>query len=91
MNHAQKNGTENMDPAYPKPNQGPQLIQQFFDRKVDELLNLYDTTVAVSHQGEKGIFRELLIRGILGSVLPPHFGLGTGIVVDKWGVAEPSN
>lgn len=72
-------------PDYPKAQQGPQFIQNFFDRRVDDLLNLYNATVSVSHQGEKGVFRESLVRGVLGSVLPPHFGLGTGIIVDKWG------
>jgi hypothetical protein len=48
-------------------------------------LNLFDATGEISHSGEKGTFRELLLRGLLASILPPHFGLGSGIVVDKWG------
>lgn len=64
---------------------GPPFIQQFFDRKVEDLISLYETTAVVAHRGEKGTFREMLVRNVLGSILPPHFGLGTGIIVDKWG------
>jgi hypothetical protein len=77
--------TDGQDSGYPRPITGQQFIQRFFDRKVQDLLNLYETTGSISHPGEKGTFREILVRSVLSSLLPPHFGLGTGIIVDKWG------
>jgi hypothetical protein len=86
MSEAEKQGAADEEKLHPKPRIAQQqFIQGFFDRKIDDLLNLYDTTGNISHSGEKGSFREILLRGVLASILPPHFGLGSGIVVDKWG------
>jgi hypothetical protein len=86
MSEAEKAGAADEEKLHPKPRVAQQpFIQGFFDRKIDDLLKLYDTTGDISHSGEKGSFRELLLRGVLASILPPHFGLGSGIVVDKWG------
>jgi hypothetical protein len=60
-------------------------LLKFFGKKVDDLLNLYEATGDVAHRGEKGMFRELGLRKLLLYVLPPHFGVGTGLVVDAWG------
>jgi hypothetical protein len=60
-------------------------LRTFFDSKVENLLNLYAVTSKVDHPGEKGIFRELVLRNLLIYLLPPHFGVGTGVIVDAWG------
>jgi hypothetical protein len=86
MSEADKQEPVDEEKLHPKPRVAQQqFIRGFFDRKIDDLLNLYDTTGDISHSGEKGSFREILLRGVLASILPPHFGLGSGIVVDKWG------
>jgi hypothetical protein len=60
-------------------------LLKFFSKKVEDLLNLYEVTGDVDHRSEKGMLRELVLRKLFLYVLPPHFGVGTGLVVDAWG------
>lgn len=65
------------------------MFQQLFDARVRDLWNLYEATGELKHPGEKGLLRELFLRRLIESVLPPHFGVGSGIVVDKWKRQSP--
>jgi hypothetical protein len=58
------------------------MLSKFFDSKVRDLLEFYSNTARLHHSGEKGLLRELVVRRLLVSLLPPHFGVGTGIIVD---------
>jgi hypothetical protein len=69
----------------PEPIKGSKFVQRFFNQRVEDMFKLYAETGPVSHSGEKGAFRELLLRNVIASVLPPHFGLGTGLIVDSDG------
>lgn len=60
------------------------MLSKFFDSKVRDLFELYRNTSQLDHPGEKGLLRELVVRRLLLSLLPPHFGVGTGIIVDAW-------
>ena len=60
------------------------MFQQLLDARIKDLWNFYQATGELSHQGEKGILREAFIRRLLETVLPPHFGVGSGLIVDKW-------
>ncbi len=45
--------------------------------------SFYESTGELEHQGEKGLLRETFLRRLLEAVLPPHFGVGSGLVVDS--------
>lgn len=57
--------------------------------RIADLWKLYEATGELSHQGEKGLFREIFVRQLLESVLPFQYGLGGGVVVDAWGRQSP--
>lgn len=65
------------------------MFQQMLDTRIRELWNLYEATGDIKHSGEKGLFRELFVRRVIESVLPHHYGVGSGIVVDKWKRQSP--
>jgi len=65
------------------------MFPQIFDTKVRELHNLYVVSGGLNHPGEKGMLRELFLANMIKSVIPPHFGIGTGIVVDWKGKQSP--
>ncbi|MCE0914716.1 DUF6602 domain-containing protein [Pseudomonas sp. NMI760_13] len=65
------------------------MFEVMFKAKVDELRSLFLATKDVSHNGEKGSFREAFVVSLLQQFLPAHFGLGSGVVVDKWGRQSP--
>lgn len=60
------------------------MYKKFFESRIRELWDLYSAIGNVEHRGEKGMLRELVLRRLLVSILPPHFGVGTGVIVDKW-------
>lgn len=65
------------------------MFETMFKAKVDELRSLFLATKGVSHNGEKGSFREAFVVSLLQQFLPAHYGLGSGVVVDKWGRQSP--
>lgn len=65
------------------------MFDEIFKTKVNELWNLFSATGGLSHRGEKGSFREEFLKQLFVSMLPIHFGVGSGIVVDKWGRQSP--
>ncbi|HBN9644844.1 TPA: DUF6602 domain-containing protein [Pseudomonas aeruginosa] len=65
------------------------MFEVMFKAKVDELRSLFSATKDVGHNGEKGGFREAFVVSLLQQFLPAHYGLGSGVVVDKWGRQSP--
>jgi hypothetical protein len=65
------------------------VFDEIFKTKVNELWNLFSATGGLNHRGEKGSFREEFVKQLLVSVLPGHYGVGSGVVVDKWGKQSP--
>lgn len=60
------------------------MFKKIFDARIKDLWNLYQATGELNHAGEKGLLRELFLRRVFETILPPHFGVGSGIIVDKW-------
>jgi hypothetical protein len=46
---------------------------------------LYELAGGIHHDGEKGAFREYFVAELIRPLLVHHFGLGTGIVIDRRG------
>lgn len=65
------------------------MFDEVFRARVLELWNLFSATGALSHHGQKGTFREEFVKQIFESVLPVHYGIGSGVVVDKWRRQSP--
>jgi hypothetical protein len=65
------------------------LFNTIFETKVRDLWNLYVSTGDLGHSGEQGLFRELFVRRLLESLLPSQFGIGSGIVIDRWERQSP--
>lgn len=65
------------------------MFDEIFKTKVNELWNLFSATGGLNHRGEKGSFREEFVKQLLVSVLPGHYGVGSGVVVDRWGRQSP--
>jgi len=49
------------------------------------MLELYDLSGGIKHDGEKGAFREFFIAQLVRPLLPHHYGVGSGVVVDADG------
>ncbi len=60
------------------------MFQQLLDARIKDLWNFYELTGELSHQGEKGFLREAFLKSLLETVLPIQFGVGSGLIVDKW-------
>ncbi len=58
----------------------------------NKIQQAYDNAEAVSkipHSTVKGTFRESFLVPIIESLLPPHFGIGSGQIVDRWDTFSP--
>jgi hypothetical protein len=49
------------------------------------MIQLYETSRTISHEGEKGMFREFFIAQLIRPLLPQQYGIGTGIIIDAYG------
>jgi hypothetical protein len=65
------------------------LFDAILNARIQDLWNLYISTGELKHRGEKGLFRELFVRQLLENLLPIQFGVGSGIIIDKWGRQSP--
>jgi hypothetical protein len=65
------------------------MFEALFNAKVNELRTMFLATSGVFHNGEKGGFRETFVRSLLQQFLPIQFGIGSGVIVDKWGRQSP--
>ena len=61
------------------------MFRSLLDARIRDLLTFYEVSRDVSHPGEKGVLREAFLSRLLESVLPPHFGIGSGLIVDRSG------
>src|SRR5690349_5776689 len=60
------------------------MFQQILDARIKDLWTFYEMMGGLSHQGEKGALREAFLARVLQGVLPTHFGVGSGLIVDRW-------
>lgn len=65
------------------------LLREILLKRVDHLLGLYAASGELKHPGEKGLLRELFLRRVIEAVLPKHFAVGSGIIVDRWNRQSP--
>ncbi|CRM70695.1 hypothetical protein [Pseudomonas sp. 31 R 17] len=61
------------------------MFEEIFRARVAELRAMFSATRGVLHKGEKGALRESFVINLLQQFLPFHFGVGSGVVVDKNG------
>jgi hypothetical protein len=57
--------------------------------RIRHMKRLYRLSGGVRHDGEKGAFREFFVAELLRPMLPDHFGLGSGVVIEKNGRQSP--
>lgn len=69
------------------------MPSQFFTTILNNRIKQgYDNAVSVSqitHSTVKGTFREGFLVPIIQSLLPPHFGIGSGQIIDRWDRFSP--
>src|SRR5689334_15487364 len=58
------------------------LLRTVVLARVKHLLEMAAAIGNLEHPGEKGTLGELFLRGVIEAMLPKHFGLGSGIIVD---------
>lgn len=65
------------------------MFQKIFDARLRDLWTLYEATGELGHNGEKGLLREVFLRRVVESLLPPQFAVGSGIIIDAAGRQSP--
>jgi hypothetical protein len=65
------------------------MFDDIFKSRVTELRALFTATGNIYHNGEKGGFREQFVISLLEAFLPFQFGVGSGVIVDRWGRQSP--
>jgi uncharacterized protein DUF6602 len=61
------------------------MLKQSVIAALHHAKELFTLTAAVHHNGEKGAWREAFVADLLRPLLPTHFAVGSGIVVDAYG------
>lgn len=61
------------------------MLNDIISARISELKTMFLATGKINHRGEKGSLREAFVINLLQQFLPEHFGLGSGIVIDKGG------
>lgn len=59
------------------------------DGNISNALSKYQITAAIGNTTLKGTLRELFVQDLLEKILPSHYGVGSGIVTDKWNRQTP--
>lgn len=58
------------------------ILTDFVDNKISAIINSYDASANIEHNGTKGDYREDEIRNFISEILPNNLGVSSGIVVD---------
>lgn len=58
------------------------MLSKLIDIATSSLIEKSSFISGIKHPGEKGMFREFFISEILSPLLPHHYGLTSGIIVD---------
>jgi hypothetical protein len=64
-------------------------MTQAIRARIAHMKALYELSGGVEHDGEMGAFREFFLAELLRPVLPHQFGVGSGVVVEKYGRQSP--
>lgn len=65
------------------------FLTDILENKILSALQTSNAIGRIVHPGVKGNLRENFIAEILKSILPHHFGVGSGIIIDKWDRSSP--
>lgn len=60
------------------------MLQKAIRTATEHMRDLYELSGGVKQDGEKGAFREFFVAQLIRPFMPPHFGIGSGIVGDFW-------
>ena len=66
-----------------------QFLKTILHNKIQQAYDNAEAVSDISHTTVKGTFRESFLVPIIQSLLPSHFGVGSGQVVDKWDRFSP--
>lgn len=66
-----------------------QFLKTILRNKIQQAYDNAEAVSKISHTTVKGAFRESFLVPIIRSLLPSHFGIGSGQIVDKWDRFSP--
>ncbi|MDH0630838.1 hypothetical protein N5D36_20925 [Pseudomonas mosselii] len=61
------------------------MHEDVYRAKISELRSMFSATKSILHNGEKGSLREAFLVNLIQLFLPSNYGIGSGIVIDKFG------
>lgn len=64
-------------------------LKKIIKARYNHIKELFDLSSVIEHPVEKGGFREYFISDLIRPLIPPHFGIGNGIIMDKYGHQSP--
>lgn len=65
------------------------MLNQIVKARFKHVIDLFNLTGHIDHTVEKGGFREFFVSQLIRPLIPNHFGIGTGIIIDKSGKQSP--
>ncbi|MDU5474039.1 MULTISPECIES: DUF6602 domain-containing protein [unclassified Pantoea] len=65
------------------------FLRTIMHNKIKQAYENAESVSQISHTTVKGTFREGFLIPLFQSLLPPHFGIGSGQIVDKWDRFSP--
>jgi len=65
------------------------MLDKIIKARFDHVIDLFNLTEEIDHPVEKGGFREYFISQLVRPLIPVHFGIGNGIIIDKNGKQSP--
>ncbi|VVO23603.1 hypothetical protein PS834_04424 [Pseudomonas fluorescens] len=61
------------------------MHEDVYRARILELRSMFMATKNILHNGEKGALREVFLVNLIQQFLPSTYGIGSGIVIDKFG------
>ncbi|MFZ3147418.1 MAG: DUF6602 domain-containing protein, partial [Methanothrix sp.] len=58
------------------------MLKRSIETYTKNMINFYELSGGVDHDGEKGAFREFFVTQLIKPLMPQHFGVGSGVVED---------
>lgn len=65
------------------------MLKDIIKARFNHIIDLFDLTAQIDHTVEKGGFREYFVSQLIRPLIPNHFGIGTGIIIDHRGRQSP--
>ena len=65
------------------------MFTAILENNIKTILEKYHTLSLINNSTLKGTLRELIINELLVKILPSHYGITSGIIVDKWNKQSP--